>query len=266
MDSFLSLAAALPIAILVIVRLGGVAIFAPALSSSVVPVRTRVAVSILIGLSIVPLILSRASPFSAGVPRLELFSLLPLVALEITFGAIIGFLATLPLMGAQAGGVIMGQQMGFGVAQLLNPAFDEETDVIGQVFFFFALVTFLLMGGLEHMTLAVIHSFDYVPLGGFSVDNNAVDVLCGLLLASFELALRIAAPLLALVLLETVAMSFIAKTVPQFNILSLGFPIRILAGFLILAAGLLVMHEVLIETTDSMLNTIHEWATTAPHH
>lgn len=259
-----TIAASLPAAILVVVRLGGVAVFAPGLSSPTVPARIRIGLSILLGAAILPVLLSTGAARLDASVALNMASMLALVAMEIAFGAAIGFLATLPLAAAQTGGVLMGQQMGLGFAQMFNPSLDDEADVIGQIFFLLALIIFLMMGGLEHMMLAVMHSFDYVPLGGFTTGGGLMGVLGGLLLASMELGLRIAAPLLALIFLETVAMSFVARTLPQLNILSLGFPIRILAGLMILLVGLAVTHEVLVEGTGSMLDAIHQWATSDP--
>ena len=54
-------------------------------------------------------------------------------------------------------------------------------------------------------------------------------------------------------------MGFVAKTVPQLNILSLGFPLRILIGLIILIAGLVVVDEVILEGMDSMLGTLMSW-------
>ncbi len=109
------------------------------------------------------------------------------------------------------------------------------------------------------MLLAVMHSFEHIPIGGMRIDVSVIDLATGLLLAAFELALRVAAPLLALIFLQTVALGFIAKTVPQLNILSLGFPIRILVGFVIVAMGLTVIHDVLMESVDETLIVLFEW-------
>ena len=254
----------LPAAILVMVRLGSVGLVAPILSGPAVPVRVRILLSVLLGAAVLPVLASRGIAEACPLLHLDFAAFLPLVVMEVAFGAMIGFLATLPLVAAQSGGVLMGQQMGLGFAQMFNPSIDDESDLMGQLFFLIALATFLMIGGLEHMMLAVLHSFDYVPLGGFTVDGNLAGMLSGMLLAAFELTLRIAAPLLSLIFLETVAMTFLARSVPQVNILSLGFPVRILAGLAILIAGLGITHGVLIEGTGTMLDAIHQWATTPP--
>jgi flagellar biosynthesis protein FliR len=88
----------------------------------------------------------------------------PIVALEFMVGLVIGFAASLPMVAMQTGGLIMGQQMGLGFAMFYNPAVDDEADIVGQVLFFMALAGFLLIGGHEAMLLAVLHSFEHIPL------------------------------------------------------------------------------------------------------
>ena len=78
-------------------------------------------------------------------------------------------------------------------------------------------------------------------------------------MSALEVGLRVAAPLLALVFLETLAIGFISKTVPQLNILSLGFPIRIMVGLATLVVGVVVLQEVLIDYIDIVLVTMQDW-------
>ena len=54
-------------------------------------------------------------------------------------------------------------------------------------------------------------------------------------------------------------MGFIAKTVPQVNILSLGFPLRVLVGLTIVALGLVVIEDVVMELVNEGLTAILEW-------
>lgn len=247
----------IPAAMLVVFRVGGLMIFGPIFGSAMVPARVKVFLAFIIGLAIYPL-LSAETLVGAPVP-LSMWLLGPIVAMEMMVGLIIGYVASLPMMAVQTGGLIMGQQMGLGFAQFYNPAIDDEADIVGQLLFFMSLAGFLLIGGHEFMVLAVLHSFSHVPLGGFSPDVSLLALIGGLLLAAFELALRVAAPLLALIFLQSIAMGFISKTVPQLNILSLGFPLRILAGFLIVAVGLVVINEVVMEGIDVALAAIFGW-------
>jgi flagellar biosynthetic protein FliR len=249
----------IPPAMLVIFRIGGLMIFAPVFGSPVVPVRIKVFLSFLLGLAIYPLL--SAQQIVAAPARLDLWLLAPAVALEMAIGLLVGFLASLPLIAAQTGGLLMGQQMGLGFARFYNPGIDDEGDVIGQVFFFMTLASFLIIGGHEAMLLAVLHSFELIPLGTFTAGADVVDLLAGVLLAAFELALRVATPVLALVFLESLVMGYMAKTVPQLNILSLGFPLRILASLALITLGLVVIDDVLMSGVDSMLDDLFAWLT-----
>lgn len=247
----------LPTALLVIFRIGGLAIFAPLLGSALVTIRIRAMIAFTLGMAVYPALIAKHPEWS--VHSLDLVGLLPLIGLEITLGATIGFMASIPLVIAQTGGLVMGQQMGLGFARFYNPAIDDEGDVLGQVLFLLALAGFVLIGGLESMFTGLLYSFEYVPPGGLTVDGSVIAMISGLLLAAFELALRIAAPLLALIFLETVAMGFVSKTVPQLNIISLGFPLRIMVGFLIVAVGLGVINEVMLDGMDEALDLMHAW-------
>ena len=249
-----------PPALLVIFRIGGLMIFGPLLASSIIPARIKLYLAVLMGLAVYPAVSAHASVDVP--PVLDLWTLAPLVFGELLLGAVIGFMANLPLMSVQVGGLIMGQQMGLGFARIFNPAAQVSENVIGQVLFLVTMAGFVMVGGLESLFVAVLNSFEHVPLpalSSFGADLGMVSLIVGLLTAAFELALRVAAPLLALIFLQTIAMGYIAKTVPQVNILSLGFPIRIMAGLGIIALGLVVLDEVVLERVDDAMNLISTW-------
>ncbi len=238
-------------------RIGGLAIYGPVFGSPAIPVQIKVLFSIMVALAIYPVV--AAGPYSVDLPALTLWTIAGLVAMELLIGLTIGYLASMPLMAVQTGGLVMGQQMGLGFARFYNPAVEDEADVIGQIMFFMVLAGFVLIGGHEMMLLGVMRSFDHLPLGTVIVNKDLLALLLGALAAAFELALRIALPLLALIFLESVAMGFISKTVPQLNIMSLGFPLRILMGTVIIILGLIVINDVVFDFIDWTLYVMFEW-------
>lgn len=247
----------IPGVLLVIARIGGLMIFAPVISSSVVPIKVRVFLALVLGLAIYPAV---GAAHVAPVP--ELWSIAPLMAVEFLIGLVIGWVAMLPLIACEIGGLVMAQQMGLGFARFFNPALEDDANVLGHVLFFTALGGFLLVGGLESMVLGILHSFDHLPppaAASMSIDGGLITMVGGLLTAITELSLRIAAPLLAVIFLQTLAMGFTAKTVPQLNILSLGFPVRIISGLVIVMLGLTVIDQVVMEGIDDMWAVLFEW-------
>ena len=179
------------------------------------------------------------------------------MALEILVGLVIGLVASLPLVAMQMGGLLKGSRWAWGL-QPSQPRGGEDADVLGQLLFFL-LVGFLVVSGHEAIMTAVMNSFGHVPLGGFVIDAGLVSFVTGMMLAAFEVAIRVAAPVLAIIFLQSIAMGFVSRTVPQLNILSLGFPLRILVGFAVLIAGLAVIEEVGMQAIDDTLHAIMNW-------
>ena len=247
-------------ALLVIMRIGGMAIFAPVISSAMVPARVRIMLVFLAGIGAFSLLGARG----VSIPDVPMdpWAILPLAAGEVAVGALIGFMASLPLLALRIGGMVSGQQMGLGFARFYNPAVGEEADVLEQTFYFLGLAIFLSIGGLEAMFIAVLHSFEYVNAGIFTDGSGVLDVILGMLLASLDIGLRVALPLLGVIFLETVAMGFVSKTVPQLNVLSLGFPLRIMVGLGVLLAGVGVIEQVANNWIARGLDEIHDWAIT----
>ncbi len=244
-----------PVFMMVLARIGGLFIFAPALGSPAIPMQIKALMIIAMTIVVYPTI-----DLHAEVPlTLDLMSLAPAMAIESLIGLSIGMIASLPLVSVQMGGLLMGQQMGLGLGSIYNPAIDSEADVAGQMLFYLALGIFLIGGGLEAMQRAMVVSFDAVPIGGMTADDVPLDLVAGMLAAGFELAVRVAAPVLCIIFVETVATGLIMKTAPQINILSFGFPVRILLGMAALYASLAAVNEIIGEDVEGSFRTMLEW-------
>jgi flagellar biosynthetic protein FliR len=237
-DSLQPILPHIPAFLMVFFRLGGLFIFAPVLSSEVIPVRVKVLLALALSFCIYPLI----GPQPA--PAMNLATIAPMIAAELAIGAVIGYGVSLPLTAMQMGGSLMGLQLGLNLAQVYDPNTSDQTEVLSQLLYMMALVIFLILGGMQALVAALVASFHAVPLGAYHVNGEMLGILVGLLTAMLELGIRVAAPLLGLVFLETVAMGFLARTVPQMNILSLGFPLRIIIGFGLLVAAMATIGDV----------------------
>jgi flagellar biosynthetic protein FliR len=253
------LAPHLPVFIGVLARIGGLFLTAPVLSSRSVP--RVVKVMLVVGLTIA--VYPGASAALGGVTapqRLDLLALAPIFASELIIGASIGLMAGIPMIAVQLAGVVVGQQIGLGIAQVVNPATDIEGNDLGQLLYVLALAAFLALGGVEVMFGSVIFTFQNVPIGGFALSEPPLELLLSMLTAGFDLAARIAMPVLAIIFVENVGMGFIMKTVPSLNIMTFGFPIRIMVGLSVLVAALPMTSEVVWVGVESALHEIEGWA------
>lgn len=242
--------------LIVFSRLGGLFILAPILGGESVPRRVRVLLALALTLVVYPTL-----PIAPQLPvEPDMVSLVPMLATEVLVGLSIGALATLPVLAVQAGGQFISQQMALGIASVFDPTTDANADLISQTLTFLLLTTFLALGGLELMIGAVVHTFSVVPLGGFTFAESPLELYVALMSAAYEVAVRIAAPVVCIIFVETLATGMIMKTVPQLNILSFGFPVKILVGLGMLAGSLIYIDGALDGLVERSLEDISEWA------
>ena len=251
----------MPAWLLVLFRLTGIFVFAPVLGSRTVPRHVKIFLAMGLSLCVYPMLLAPApgsvdSIAAINARGFSLWTLGPQVAVELLIGLAIGYSAALPLVGMQLGGYVIDQQVGMRIVDVFNPEMNDESGMLGYLFFLFALAVFVMLGGHRVMLLALVGSFDHVPLGGFDRFGDLVGLVLALLTTMFELAVRISAPLLCLMFLVQVALGFIARTVPQVNILSVGFSLRILVAMAALAFAFAAMGGVYVEVVKQMMRRL----------
>ena len=241
-----------PTLLLVAVRVAGMLLTAPVLSSPAVPLRLRIFMSLVMALAVVGRI-ARAVALPDNWPALGVT-----VAGEALIGAAIGCAAALVFAGVELAATHVAQQMGIGLAAVFRGAPGESVGTARRVFYLLAVVVFLSIGGHRSLVSALVGSFRTVPLTGVSVQPGVLNVAAALLAASFTLALKLAAPVLITLLLATVALGLLHKALPQCHILSIGFPIRAMAGMVVLAATMAVVQQVITRAWPAWVKRISE--------
>lgn len=234
---------------LVLARMAGLFVIAPLFGSELVPARVKVLLAMSIGFCVYPLIPPQPVQLTWG-------NAVFVAGGEVMIGLVIGFGAALPLIAMQTAGQLMGQQLGLGIAEVLDPGSDETSETLGRLLFLVALMIFLLMDGHHALLSVLIGSFRRVPLGGYAPDGEVLAIVIGLLTSMLELAVRVAAPLLCLVFLEAIALGFVARTVPQLNILTAGFPLRIILGLALIALAMGAMTDAFIGSMRQTLTAL----------
>jgi flagellar biosynthesis protein FliR len=242
--------------LLVAFRLAGLFVFTPVLANRLLPRTFRVMLVVMLAAALYPML-----PGGVQVPPdVGLVDLAPLVIRELLIGLIIGFIAAMPIHALDLSGHIISHQIGLGLARVYNPDLQSDTDTTGQLVMYLGLAAFVGVGGLEVLFLSLADTFRNVPVGGLGVDQLPLDLLVGLIASGFELAVRVAAPVLCIIFLLMIAMGFVSKTMPQINIMSVGFTIKILAGLGMLAASLGAMQHATGDEVQRVLRLAVGWA------
>lgn len=243
--------------VIVLSRLTGLCVFAPVLGARVIPARIRAFLCLALTTAIYTTLLPTLNAHGVVPLPVSLLDLIPLMASELLIGMVVGYLATLPMIAMEIGGQMVGQQLGLGFARAYNPAMETDSAVVGQLLFYLALSIFITLGGIEIMFRSVLYSFETVPPGGFGVSQGLLDIIVGVMMSAYQLAVRIAAPVLSLIFLQTLALGFMSRTAPAFNILSLGFPMRIMLGSAVLIVSLGAINDGTVDVMHNLLQTLN---------
>ena len=204
----------------------------------------------------------RSGRFGCRRARLELAVAL---SLEAAIGAAIGYLARLVFVGVELAAAHVGQQMGLGLAEVFHPLHEDASQAVGRLLEMTVVVIFLAIGGHRLLLSAMLNTFHVLPAGFARLGGNGVWPSCqaalkaatAMLATSFALALKLAAPVLAAILMTTAAAGLVEKTLPQLNILTVGLPIRALLGLAVLAVSLAVLAPLIGEAVEAVTR---QWA------
>jgi flagellar biosynthetic protein FliR len=217
---------------LILVRISGMIFMVPIFNDKSIPVILKVGISLLLVFLLFPLLRHQGHPplFAGGL----LMALLVIVR-ELAIGITVGFMAAMLLASVQTAGQLMGFQMGFSIVNVIDPVSSVQVSIIAQLQYLVALLLFLSMGAHRWFIKAMNESFQLIPLGGFSLSNDFLQLLIHYSANLFVIAIKLSAPLMVALLLCNVILGVLARTVPQMNIFIVGYPLQIGLGLLVLA-------------------------------
>ena len=160
---------------------------------------------------------------------------------EVIIGSILGLAVRLLLTSVQIMGQLIGFQMGFAVANVLDPISGGQVSVLAQFAYLMAILVFFAVGGHHWFIKALADSFALVPPGRFSMGISLYNQMMKIAGDMFALAVRLGAPVIGALLFTQVTMGILAKTVPQMNILIVGFPLTVSVGLFFLSVAMTVI-------------------------
>jgi flagellar biosynthetic protein FliR len=222
--------------VLVFFRTATMMLSAPLFGSARVPRIVKVLMALVLAMGIAPGVGMVSEPPTAWDMALAIGG-------EIIFGLALGWALSFTFIAVEWAGQIIGQQLGFNLGEALDPQFGASTSVVGDLYFMLALVVFLLIRGHHVLIRGLRDSFRTMPLLTVGMNRPLFDMLVGLLHSATLLAFRMSAPLLVTMLIVDLAIGFLGKTMPQFNLMSASVSLRSICGMLVLIIGLALTNE-----------------------
>ncbi len=215
---------------LVLARVVGLMATTPLLSSPLIPNPIKAALAGVLAVFVT----FKLHPAPPAVD-LNALSLAGVLLGELIIGAVMGLAVTVAFGALHFCGQMIGIQMGFAVANVVDPSTFQQVGVIAQVLNLLGIMLFLVFDGHLLILRAFFESYGIVPLA--MTDPQVGAIIDEIIRQSghlFETGLRIALPVVCVVLLVNVGLATIARTVPQVNIFVIGFLVTISLGLLVL--------------------------------
>jgi flagellar biosynthetic protein FliR len=209
-------------------RIGAMLIAMPVIGTRLVPTRIKVVMTMLLSVLVLPLL--------PELPRVEALSLQGffISAQQILIGLSMGFTLQLVFGALMIAGEAIALGMGLGFASMVDPANGVNVPVVSQFFIIIGTLLFLSLGGHLMLIQLVVSSFESLPISSTGVGRDSFWSLFAWGSQMFIGALWIAIPALISMLVITLSMGVMTRAAPQLNIFSVGFPVTMFMGFIIL--------------------------------
>ena len=246
--SFAEISAMLGAYLLPLFRIGGMLMVAPIFSSNFVNVRTRLIIALAITFVVVPTINTPTPVFTplSGEGIL-------LIAQEVMIGICMGFMLQLLMNAFIVAGQIVAMQMGLGFASMVDPQNGTTVPVISQFYLIFITLMFLSINGHLVLIQVMAESFITLPIGAGGISVESFRDIAGLASWMYAAGVIIALPAIGSLMMVNLAFGILSRAAPQISPFSIGFPLTIGLGFVIIYITLPAVGNHLVNFSDQIL-------------
>lgn len=230
------------------VRIAACFSVAPIFGANFVPARVKIALA---GFTAYLL-----SPLLPPVPDTVLFSLegVQIIGQQILIGLAVGFILQLAFDAVGLAGQLLANSMGLSFAFNVDPLRGASTAAVGQFYIILMVLTFLILDGHLAIIQLLADGFRTLPVGNVGLGSQGlwgVVLIGGMLFAG---AIQIALPALTALMVANLAFGLISRAAPTLNIFSVGFPISLAFGLVVLQFSLVGVQQGFIEMMRQAFN------------
>lgn len=237
--------------LLIFLRVAGIIFSAPILDTATIPVAFKAGLGLAVSVLMLPVVDAVVS-----VKDLNLMTFVIGIVSEIGIGVTIGLSVKLLFAGIQLAGQIAGYQMGFAVANVVDPTTSVQIPILAQVYNLTAMLVFLAINAHHMFFAALVNSYTILPPLSLHFSPQLVNMMMQLAGNMFVVAIKVGAPLIAVMLMVSVGLGLIARTVPQIHIFIVGMPLKIIIGLVFMAIVAPYLTAFLIELFSSYRTTL----------
>jgi flagellar biosynthetic protein FliR len=216
--------------LLVFSRVGAMMMLLPGFATMGVPARVRLVLALAISIALTPTV-QNLYPAIAPSTAVQLGLL---IAQEVTYGLLVGAMASIIMSALQVAGFLISSQIGLSYAQTIDPTQNTQGAVVGNFMSLLGVVA-IFATDMHHLAIgAIAGSYRMLPPGGHLPTSDMAQLAIQLVSGSFALGFQLAAPFLVFGFAVYAGLGVLARLMPQLQIFFIAVPINILAGFVIM--------------------------------
>ncbi len=183
-----------------------------------------------------------------------------IVVQEALLGLLLGFVIQLIFFAVQLGGTVVGYQMGFAAANILDPQNQEQMPLLAQFQNVFAILVFLALNAHHTVLRVMVRSYDILPPGNLDFSGGAIPFLMELTGQMFVLGVQLVAPVMMALIVSMFILGIMSRVFSQLQVFLLSFPINISLALIILGLSLemimLMLEYEFFEIQDRLLRIL----------
>jgi len=255
---------------LVLTRVSGLTMTAPIYGTKDVPAQVRALLAIALAMLIAP------SQWGVDVVYPEtMLNYMVFIGSELLVGLCLGLGISILFSGVHLAGMMIGRVSGMMLADVFDPTLEANVPTLSRMLFMVAMAIFVCLGGHRIVMGGLLDTFQTMPpgsmlpwdvsgpgassAGGF--EGTIPGALVLMLTQSFYLGIRAAAPVVTALLLSTLVMGLISRTLPQLNILMVGFGMNAMLTFavfwLTIGTAAMLFQAQVSGAMDILLEALH---------
>lgn len=217
-------------------------LLAPGIGGVFVPGQVKIGLTVLIAFALFPTVAIPPGNGNAIVTAV--------IAREAVIGLSMAFALRALIAAAEFAGHLSGYQIGFSYGATVDPQNGVQNTMLATLYSMLATLGFLAVNGHHMLLRALAMSYEGLPIGMGQVNGTLLVTVRDILALIFTVGVRLAAPIVVILLVVELAVGLVSRTSPSLNFMIIGYPIRIVVGLFVLAA--------LIQTIPAVTNNMIE--------
>lgn len=154
-----------------------------------------------------------------------------LIAKESLVGLFLSFVFVLAMSAVRMAGELVGLEMGLRVASQIDPITGTSTPLIAYLYELIAVLVFLSLNLHHWLFQGFFLSYEILPVGVLDLAKFSPEWFMSFFREIFISGLILATPVFVVMAMMSLVMGFLARAVPNFNILTAGYTMRVLLAF-----------------------------------